>query len=181
MDQINFDDFAVRMKNFNNYSLSLSHSAMAELDDETLAEVLRVRVLHVAEAEYNFDFVQALQGMSSSVRTAFILFCFDAEIQNGGLCQFFVNSTRETAPYVSEALRLTGADEYASIFDEFCADTGIDLNDLSSFIIDDSIDYEAQTERYPFDQFDDDYYMLYEEKPLEQYIARYARAHLSAF
>ena len=57
------------------------------------------------------------------------------ELQNGGLCQFFVNSSRSLAPYVDECLKMVGAEEHRKLFAEFVANNQIDLNNLDSFRI----------------------------------------------
>ena len=51
----------------------------------------------------------------------------------------------------------------------------IDVNDLSSFKINDIDEYEAQTERFDFDSFDDKFY---EDENLHQQIIDYARKHV---
>ena len=44
---------------------------------------------------------------------------FEVEVNNGGLCQFFVNSSRECAPYISKALEVVGAISIKDLFDNF--------------------------------------------------------------
>ncbi len=83
---------------------------------------------------------------------------FEAEINNGGLCQFFVNSSRECAPFISEALEAIGADDIKALYDSFISDNKIDVTDLSSFIITSIDEFEVQTKRYDFDSFDDKFY-----------------------
>ena len=100
---------------------------------------------------------------------------FEAEVNNGGLCQFFVNSSSECAPYVSDALAAVGAFELKTLFDNFINENNIDVNDLSSFKISDVDEYEAQTERFDFDSFDDKFY---EGENLHQQIIDYSRKHV---
>ena len=102
---------------------------------------------------------------------------FEMEVNNGGLCQFFVNSSRECAPYVSEALNEIGATDLRKLYDSFISDNKIDVNDLSSFITYDVEEYQAQTERYDFDSFDDKFY---EYENLHQQIIEYARKNIEA-
>lgn len=97
---------------------------------------------------------------------------FMAEVNNGGLCQFFVNSSSECAPYVSKALEAIGVVELKGLFDGFIADNGIDVNDLSSFKISDIDEYEAQTKRYNFDSFDNRFYEI---ENLQKLIIDYSR------
>ena len=100
---------------------------------------------------------------------------FEAEVNNGGLCQFFVNSSSECAHYISNALTAIGAIELKILFDNFIGENKIDTNDLSSFKISSIDEYEAQTERFDFDGFDDKFY---EDENLHQQIIDYARKHV---
>ncbi len=99
----------------------------------------------------------------------------EAEVNNGGLCQFFVNSSSECAPYVSEALAAVGALEIKELFDNFIIENNIDVNDLSSFKIRDINEYKAQTERFDFDSFD---VRFYADVNLHQQIIDYSRKHV---
>ena len=94
-----------------------------------------------------------------------------AEVQCGGLCQFFYNDCEE-APYVSQSLAEIGAAEYQRLYDDFIADNDIDISGL------DEIEYEDMYDMYPFDDFDDDYYELYGRQPLETMLAAYIRAYI---
>lgn len=100
---------------------------------------------------------------------------FEAEVNNGGLCQFFVNSSSVCAPYISAAMLAIGATELKMLFDNFIIENQINVNDLSSFKIDSLEEYEAQTERFDFDSFDDKFYESYD---FHQQIIDYARKHI---
>lgn len=99
----------------------------------------------------------------------------EAEVNNGGLCQFFVNSSSECAPYISSAMNAIGATELKNYFDNFITENNIDVNDLSSFKIDSLKQYEEQTKRFDFDSFDDKFY---ESCDFHQQIIDYARKNI---
>ncbi len=101
---------------------------------------------------------------------------FEIEVNNGGLCQFFVNSSRECAPYLSRALETIGAFEMKELFDSFVSQNAIDLNNLESFVINSIDEYNAQTERFDFDLFDDKFY---ENTDLHGQIIAYAKKNIS--
>ena len=65
--------------------------------------------------------------------------------------------------------------ELKTLFDNFISENKIDTNDLSSFKISNIDEYEAQTERFDFDGFDDKFY---EDENLHQQIIDYARKHV---
>lgn len=116
----------------------------------------------------------------------FILWMWNIEMQNGGLCQFFVNDG-QFASLVPTALEAVGAKEYAKLLNDFVATHKIDLHDLSQFDLDmdpmktDFSAYTDATELYPFDDFDEAFYDLYGSDPLEAYIAAYIREYISSF
>ena len=99
----------------------------------------------------------------------------EAEVNNGGLCQFFVNSSRECAPYVSKALEVIGATQLKELYDNFIDSNNIDVNDLSSFKISEVEDFESQTQRYDFESFDDKFY---EDENLHNQIIEYSKNNL---
>lgn len=111
----------------------------------------------------------------------YVLDYFDLEVQNGGLCQFYVNSSKKAAPYVSKALAEVGAGEYQELFDRFNETYGIDTEDLSSFAIQKLEEFDRQQARYPFEEFDQAYKELNERCPLNELLIRYAREHLEDF
>lgn len=113
--------------------------------------------------------------LSEPQRTAYTLYWYESEVCNGGLCQFFVNSSRMVAPYVSRALSAVGAEEHQKLFDDFVSEHEIDLDDLSSFAGEDEETFEAQYDRYTFEAFDN---AFYEMEPLERYVIDYLKAHM---
>jgi len=144
------------------------------LPDDELFEVVYFQSLDLVESFADEE--SALSQISTVCRTVYILSIFDMEIQNGGLCQFFVNSSRSLAPYVDECLEAVGAEAHRQLLDVFIASNGIDLHNLDSFRILDDEEYAAQTERYAFDAFDNAYCEL---TSLQAYIVAYVRANIS--
>lgn len=122
-----------------------------------------------------FDIKSSLVGEEQKI--IYTLINLLAEVNNGGLCQFFVNSSGECAPYVSKALETVGAYEIKALYDSFITDNSIDVNDLSSFKISKVSEYEAQTQRYDFDSFDKSFY---EKENLQQSIIDYSRKNIEA-
>lgn len=116
-------------------------------------------------------------GINEEQKLVYSLNRFEAEVNNGGLCQFFVNSSSECAPYISKALELIGANETKTAFDKFIFDNKINVNDLSSFNISEIDEYEYQTQRYDFDSFDN---IFYKDENFHQQIIDYARKNIES-
>ena len=90
------------------------------LSDEDLYEAVYFQNLDIAEENEEHE----LEQFTGPRRVVYILNLFNGEIQNGGLCQFFVNSSSEVAPYVAEALESVGAQAHKKLFEEFVAENG---------------------------------------------------------
>ena len=157
-------------------SLSLTTEELAALDDDMLFFSAISRTEHIIdnyeESEDGFAALNAHQKVLFSVNA------LESEVNNGGLCQFFVNSSRAVAPFISDSLGLIGAEEHKALFDGFISKYRIDLNDLSSFMIRRTRDFDKMTKRYPFDEYDDAFYEL---PALEEPLTKYIRAHIDAF
>lgn len=156
-------------------SWNMTIEDLLALNDEELVSALDMRIMKETDCAEPLD---CLKILNEEKKIVYVLTYFEQEVENGGLCQFFVNSSRDIAPYVSECLRNVGADKYKKLYENFVAENNIDLMNLTSFIIEDTKEYEKQCERYDFDKFDDAFYELYEEEPLDGFIAKYARIHI---
>ena len=149
---------------------------LLKLSDEKLFETVYLQTLDLVESFVDEE--SAFAQISPVQRTVYILSIYDMEIQNGGLCQFFVNSSRSLAPYVNPCLKTVEAEAHNQLFAAFVANNQLDLHNLDSFEITDVEEYAAQTERYDFDTFDNAYCEL---TPLQDYIVAYIKANISEF
>lgn len=110
--------------------------------------------------------------LSREMIYVYTLIKLEMEVNNGGVCQFFVNSSSQCAPFVRDALKAVGALEIRELFESFVNDNGIDVCDLDSFKISRIEDFEEQTKRFDFDKFDE---RFYEHHELHGQIIAYAR------
>lgn len=154
----------------------LHGNELLTLSDDDLFEAVYFQNLDMAEKAEDED--KQLEQFVGPRRTVYILGLLDMEIQNGGLCQFFVNSSRAVAPYVSESLKCVGADEHLSLFDEFITTNNIDVSNLDSFKVFSTRGYIKQTKRYDFDSFDDKYYEL---PALQEKVVAYIKDNIDEF
>lgn len=148
-------------------------SEAAALSDEELTVCVSCRLEDVDYSE--------LAALPEPARFLCALNAYQAEVNNGGLCQYFVNSSRDTAPYLEKALSAVGAERHWEQFHDFMESNRIDVNDLSDFILEDIDEFEEKCELYAFDEFDTAFYELEAEESLEALSAAYIRNHLSDF
>lgn len=148
---------------------AMSKEALLSLNDEEFFDAIECLC---EDAVYDIN----SPDISEEQKLIYSLNKFEAEVNNGGLCQFFVNSSRECAPYISKALEAIGEHDIKALYDRFISDNKIDVNDLSSFKISSIDEYEAQTKRYDFDSFDDKFY---ENEDFHQKIIDYSRKNIA--
>lgn len=103
----------------------LSQEELKALPDDALFDALTAR----AEAKLikAGGFIDGIDSLSDAEKVFYIASYYEMEVNNGGLCQFFVNSSRMLAPRLPDCLREIGADEHAKLFETFVADNGMTL------------------------------------------------------
>ena len=112
---------------------------------------------------------------------------FDLEMQNGGLCQFLANQGKFHGAMLENALLAFGAAEHSRIFTEFCAKNAIDLSKLEELLPETTDPYQVMENyrnlmgKYPFTDFDEAYFALDGEYPLERMLGAYIRKHMTLF
>ena len=80
------------------------------------------------------------------------------EMMNGGMCQFFTNSSRIFTPILSVSLEEVNAIEHKNHFDNFIKQNKINIDNLNSFEFEDVDEFIGQYDRYPFKDFDGQFY-----------------------
>lgn len=152
-------------KKYNNMSLQ----QLKALSEEELEEAVNAVLYYNADSEET-DRYNAAQLTVITVKA------FDSEVQNGGLCQFFVNSSRNYAPFLVDSLHSIGAHRTADLYQKFVEDNHINVNDLSFFAISSLDEFEEKNKMAPFDDFDEIYYECYEN--IDGRLMQYVRNHL---
>ena len=156
--------------------LAMSTDELSALTDNELFYAVMVRTEQKAESFENWK--DGVDSLNPSQKIFYSLNWLEVEVNNGGLCQFFVNSSRMVAPFISEYMAIVGAFEHKELFDKFILSSGINFSDLSFFDIDDLGEFEEKYEAYPFDDYDNEFYDM---EPLETYLTKFAKEHLEDF
>lgn len=97
------------------------------------------------------------------------------EVMNGGLCQFFANSSRVFTPILSASLEQLNAKKHKDHFDNFIEQNKIDVNDLNDFESEDVDEFLNKYDTYSFDDFDKKFYEIDKTEKLCDLIIEYAR------
>ena len=155
---------------------AMTTDELAALDDEELFEAVNVRTENKVDSFE--ELTDGFHSLNASQKVFYALNWLEMEVNNGGLCQFFVNSSRVAAPFVSEYMGVVGADAHKKLFDEFIQKNNINVTELSFFDIEKIEEFEEKAESYPFDDYDEEYYEM---EPLETYLKKYIRKHVADF
>ena len=160
----------------NNAYLAMSAEELSALSVNELFYAVMVRTEQKAESFEHWE--DGVNALNPSQKIFYSLSWLEVEVNNGGLCQFFVNSSRMVAAFISEYMAIVGAFEHKELFDNFISSSVIDFSDLSFFDIGDLGEFEDKYEAYPFDEYDSAFYDM---EPLETYLTKYAKEHLEDF
>ena len=156
--------------------LNMSSENLCELNDDQLFSAVWIRTENIVLRQN--DVTKGFVALNDEQRIFYAVNALEAEVLNGGLCQFFVNSSRIFAPLVSEYMEIIGATEHKTLYDSFVSKHMIDLKNLSSFDSDTIEDFQAQYDRYPFDEYDDAYG---DTEPLQTYLTAFIRNNIHKF
>ncbi len=156
--------------------LEMSHDELNALSDEELFYAVMIRTEHKVDEHDNW--AEGVNSLNPYQKIFYSVNWLEIEVNNGGLCQFFINSSRMVAPLVSEYMSAIGAEDHKRLYDGFLEKYKIDPADVSSFASSDWEELERQYERYPFDEYDDAFYDM---EPLETYLTKFARENLVEF
>ena len=158
--------------------LKMSGERLLELDDMALRELIEKRIEAEVRRRSN-DWIYAHLNKSKCV--FYTIDYYEMEVNNGGLCQYFVNSSRETAPYLIGSLEEIGAIKNIKLLQKFLQDNDISLIDLDTFICYHVDEFEEKEKMYPFEDFDDAFYDLYETESLSELLLQYVRKNIEEF
>jgi len=156
--------------------VNMTNEELAQIDDDELIFAVMARA---EDAMKDFDEIEdGINSLNDAQRVLYALNTLDMEVNNGGICQFFVNSSRAIAPMISECMETIGAAEHQKLYDDFVGKYEIDIDDLSSFDSDTAEEFCEQYERYPFDEYDEAFYDL---EPLETFLIPYIKSNIEMF
>ena len=156
--------------------LTMTKEELALLPEDALFSAAFARIFHIVDSFE--DPAAGIRSLSVPAKAFYVTVQYEAEVYNGGLCQFFSNSSRLVAPELSACLAEIGADAHKKLYDAFLLANGIDVHDLSSFDAENVSEYLAQEQRYDFSTFNQ---RFNEMKPVQEYLTPYIKAHIQDF
>ena len=164
-------------------ALLMSGCAHSTIDVSSVDSTLSSEELRIKEDLEMYDslimrFMDAdPNALNEKQLTVAALITFDAEMMNGGLCQFFANDYNGYAQHISDALGEVGAIEMQKHYSAFVNQNEIDVTQMDSFRIVSIQDYLKQYERFPYEFFDTTFSEIYQKENLGDLLLAYVRLH----
>jgi len=150
---------------------------LVKLDDHDLYEAIGDRLLSKIDVDKNYEI--SFSSLGEYEQTFWVVYEFDAEVLNGGLCQYFGNTRGRYCGRIVDDLKKIGADDYASLYSDFVKENKINGDEFANDL---NEDWETSYNKYSYESFDDAFSKLYmEEKALDSYLAEYVRANSEYF
>lgn len=168
---MDFGTFIKEQQEWEAKCLRMDASELKKLDDGELCDAVRFRIQSKVFASESIRLIP-------EEMVFYVVDTLDMEVNNGGLCQFFVNFGPPLATAVSQCLSIIGAEEHRAIYEKFLSEHEIDVTDLSCFEIQDVSNYIQCAEKYPFEEFDDVYFTL---PPVQECLIPYVRTNIEKF
>ncbi len=153
--------------------LKMTTNELLQLSDDELFNAVWARTESIVSSKE--DLSEGFDSLNEEQRIFYAVNYLEMEVNNGGLCQFFVNSSRMVAPIVSDYMGIIGAIEHKKLYDTFIEKHQINTRDLSSFDSETMEAFQSQYERYPFDEYDDAFYEL---EPLQSYLIPFVKKNI---
>ncbi len=156
--------------------VSMSTEDLGVLSDNERVFAVLMRIEKIVDSYSGLN--DALELLNDYQRYFYAVYSFDGEVNNGGIMQFFTNSSRATLPYVSDGLREMGAAEHQKVYDLLISRYEIDVDGLAAADEDELEEYLEEYGRYPLENFDASYYTL---TPLQKNIEAYVKDNIQHF
>lgn len=155
---------------------ALPADELQNLADDELLEAVIARIQDKMDPFENLS--DGIDALNDEERIVYAVNELDQEVNNGGLCQFFVNSSRIAAPMVSACMGAIGAVEHKKLYDDFIDKNGIRYQELASLGPASVEKFQKLYKRYPFREYDDAFSEI---KPLREFLTAFIRENISCF
>lgn len=156
--------------------VDLSKNDLIKLPDDELIQLVYHRTLDLQQrGQTEKEFVNSLEAENKVV---YVCTTYLYEIENGGLCQYLINSSKYTAPYLIDSLDYIKAYKMQDLVEDFFDDNQLDYENLEQFYNNPDKDYMEYYKMYPFEAFDDKFSEYRDEEEYYYLLAEYIRSNI---
>lgn len=170
------------IEDFNNRPVhkNLTVQIIDSTNDEELLQLIFNNLSDKLPDDYDKEF-KTVTSWNKSRQAIYVIWLLEGEVNNGGFNQFYFNSSGEFAELLPDALELVGAKKFANLMLR-ANSTYLTENDKITEHQDGTIEgFSKSYEDNPLDEYDDEFYELYDVENLNDLQIEYIRANKSEF
>ena len=150
------------------------------ISDDELLQTVFDNLIDKFPKDYTKEY-QTVLGLTKSQQAIYIIWCLEAEVNNGGYNQFYFNSSGQYADLTPEALKLVGAYKFADL-----TTRATEVYKKENAKITEHQDgtvkgFSKSYDDNPLNKFDDEFYDLYKKEDLQKIQVTYIRNHKQDF
>jgi len=148
--------------------------------DDDLLQVVFDNIVEKFPTDYKKEY-QAVLGLTKPQQAIYIIWCLEAEVNNGGYNQFYFNSSGQYADLAPDALKIVGAIKFADLTTR-ANDIYKKENDKITKHQDGTLEgFSKSYEDNPLDKFDDEFYDLEKSENLQKLQVDFIRKNKAQF
>lgn len=176
-----WDEVSSSVDNFNNRTIynKLTAEILEKIsDDELLQTVFDTISREDINSKNEFEYVLNLP---KSKQAVYVIWCLESEVNNGGFNQYYSNSSGQFSKLTPEALRLIGATKFANLIEK-ANKVYESENEIINKHKDGTLEgFSKSYENNPLNDFDSEFYNLYEQENLNDLQIKFIRDHKEDF
>jgi hypothetical protein len=169
------------VEEYNNRTIynKLTEQIIDNTSDDKLLELVFDNLSQNSEDSKN-EF-ESIMSWNKSKQAIYMIWALESEVNNGGYNQFYFNSSGQFYKYLPDALKLVGAYKFSDLTKR-ANETFEKENAKISQHQDGTIEgFSKSYENNPLNDFDDEFYDLYQTENLQQIQVDYIRKHKTEF
>lgn len=158
----------------------LTEQIIDTTSDNNLLQVIFDNLSERQSADYEKEF-ETVMSWNKSRQAIYVIWTLEAEVNNGGYNQFYFNSSGQFYKHLPNALKLVGANKFASLTKR--ANETFEKENLKIIQHQDGTleGFSKSYEDNPLNKFDDEFYELYETENLQQIQVDFIRKNKKEF
>ena len=158
----------------------LTEQIIDTTSDDNLLQVVFDNLSEKQPTDYEKEY-ETVMSWSKSRQAIYIIWALEAEVNNGGYNQFYFNSSGQFYKHLPEALRLVGAYKFADLTQR-ANEIFEKENEQITKEQDGTLEgFSKSYENNPLNDFDDEFYELYQTENLQQIQVGYIRNNKKEF
>lgn len=166
-------------KSRNTYK-KLTSEIINNSSDDQLLQIVFDNLSKKFSADYKKEY-ETVMIFSKAQQAIYIIWCLEAEVNNGGFNQYYFNSSGQFAPLTPDALQLVGAHKFSALVAMANNVYETEYSNITEYQDGTLEGFSKSYNDNPLNKFDDEFYELYKIENLQQLQIDFIRKNLVSF